>query len=156
MLWLWSRWKRQYLSLDFLLGCPFNLSGHVKATSSLIYIRTWSIGAVSGVKFANLPTGGLERLSSRWSPILVIFRPLSCRVSSCLSLFLGFSSRASNVSFTFIYLVARYSTFDMVFKLFLYKENKNFPFPNPLVNAATSLLSSASSIERAFLLKSVM
>ena len=60
------------------------------------------------------------------------------------------------MSFTFIYLVARYSTFDMVFKLFLYKENKNFPFPNPLVNAATSLLSSASSIEMAFLLKSVM
>ena len=36
--------------------------------------------------------GGLERLSSYRSLVLAIFRPLSYRTSSCLSLFLGFSS----------------------------------------------------------------
>ena len=49
---------------------------------------------------------GLERLSSLLSPVLAIFHPLSYRVSSCLSLFWGFSSRASNASSTFMYLVA--------------------------------------------------
>ena len=38
----------------------------------------------------------------------------------------------------------------MVFGSFLYRENRNLPFRNPLVNAATSILSSASLIERAF------
>ena len=41
----------------------------------------------------------------------------------------------------------------MVVRPFLYKENKNFPFHKPFVNAATSILSSTSSIERASLLK---
>ena len=36
--------------------------------------------------------GGLERLSSYHSLVLAIFRPLSYRTSSCLSLFLDFSS----------------------------------------------------------------
>ena len=44
----------------------------------------------------------------------------------------------------------------MVFGLFLYKENKNFPFRKILVNAATSILSLALSIERASLLKHAM
>ena len=44
----------------------------------------------------------------------------------------------------------------MVFGSFLYRENKNLPFRSPLVNAATSILSSASSIERASLLKRVI
>lgn len=102
MSWPWSQWKRQYLSLDLLLGSPFNLPCHIKVVSSLIYIRTWSIKAVSKVKLANLPVGGLECLSSRRSPVLVIFRPLSCWASSYLSLFLGFSSWASSVSFAFV------------------------------------------------------
>lgn len=59
-----------------------------------------------GVKFANLPTRGLERLSSRLSLVLSIFLPLSYRSFSCLSLFLGLSSRASSASSAFIYLVA--------------------------------------------------
>ena len=42
------------------------------------------------------------------------------------------------------------------FWVFLYKENKNFPFRNPLVKATTSILSLASSIERASLLNRVM
>ena len=37
--WPWSWWKRQYLSLDHLLGSPFSLSGKIKAPSSLICIR---------------------------------------------------------------------------------------------------------------------
>ena len=41
----------------------------------------------------------------------------------------------------------------MVFGLFLYKENKNFTFRKPLVKVATSIFLSASSIERASLLK---
>ena len=45
---------------------------------------------------------------------------------------------------------------DMVFGSFLYRENKNFPFRKPLVKAATRILSSASSIERASLLKRVI
>ena len=36
--------------------------------------------------------GGLERLSSCRSLVLAIFHPLSYRTSSCLSLFLDFSS----------------------------------------------------------------
>ena len=35
----------------------------------------------------------------------------------------------------------------MFFGSFLYKENKNFPFRNPLVNVATSILLLASSIK---------
>ena len=104
--WPWLRWKWQYLSLDLLLGSPFNLPGHVKAVSSFIYIHTWSIGAISGVKLVNLPVGSLECLSSHRSPVLAIFRPLSYRISSFLSLFLGFSSQASNASSAFMYLVA--------------------------------------------------
>ena len=53
----------------------------------------------------NLPMGGLERLSSRQSPILAIFRPLLYRASLCLSLFLGFSSQASNASYVLSSLV---------------------------------------------------
>ena len=41
----------------------------------------------------------------------------------------------------------------MVFRLFLCKKNKNFPLHKPLVKAATSILSSTSSIKRASLLK---
>ena len=37
----------------------------------------------------------------------VPFHPLSCRASSCLSLFLGFSFRASNAFSVFMYLVAQ-------------------------------------------------
>ena len=44
----------------------------------------------------------------------------------------------------------------MVFGSFLYRENKNFPFRRPLVKAATKILSLASSIESASLLKRVM
>ena len=44
----------------------------------------------------------------------------------------------------------------MVFGLFLYRKNKNFPFRKPLVKAAAKILSSASSIESASLLKRVM
>ena len=44
----------------------------------------------------------------------------------------------------------------MVFESFLYKDNKNFPFHKPLVKATTKILSSASSIENASLLKRVM
>ena len=91
MSWPWSRWKRQYRSLGHLLGSPFSFPRKVKASLSLICIRTWSIGAVNGVKLVNLPIGGLERLSSFRSPVLAIFCPLSCCVYSCLSLFLGFS-----------------------------------------------------------------
>ena len=39
------------------------------------------------------------------SLILAIFQPLSGRASSCLSLFLGFSSQANSASSAFMYLV---------------------------------------------------
>ena len=68
-------WKWQYLSLNLLLESPFSMSGNVRAPSSLICIKTWSIRAVSGVKLVNLLVGGLEHLSSRHSPILAIFFP---------------------------------------------------------------------------------
>ena len=85
--WPWSRWKWQYLSLYCLMGSPFNLPGNVNALLPLIYIRTWSINVFRGVKLVNLSVRGLEYLSSLLSPVLAIFRPLSCQVSSCLSLF---------------------------------------------------------------------
>ena len=44
----------------------------------------------------------------------------------------------------------------MVFESFLYIDNKNFPIRKPLVKATTKILSSASSIENASLLKRVM
>ena len=44
----------------------------------------------------------------------------------------------------------------MVFRSFLYSENKNFPFRRPLVKAVTKILSSASLIENASLLKRVI
>ena len=50
----------------------------------------------------NLLVGGLEHLS----PVLVVFRPLSCHASSYHSLFLGFSSQANIASSMFMYLVA--------------------------------------------------
>ena len=53
------------------------------------------------------PSGGLECLSSCRSPVFIVFRLLSCHTSFCLSRFLGFSSRASNASSAFMYLVAR-------------------------------------------------
>jgi len=62
--------------------------------------------AISGVKLVNLLVGGFEHLSSRWSPILAIFHPLSYCASSYLSLFLGFSSWASSASSAFMYLIA--------------------------------------------------
>ena len=66
------------LVLGSLIGSPFSLSGNVKALSSLIYIRTWLIEAVSKVKLVDLRVGGLECLSSRRSLVLAIFHPLSC------------------------------------------------------------------------------
>ena len=63
-------------------------------------------GAVSEVNLVNLPVGGLERLSSHRSLVLIVFCPPSCCASFCLSLFLGFSSRANSASSAFIYLVA--------------------------------------------------
>ena len=104
--WSWSQWKRQYLSLNLLLGPPFNLPRNVKAHSSLICIKTWSIEVFKGVKFVNLPVRGVDRQSSLLSLVLAIFQPLSYRASSCLSLFLGFSSRANSASSAFMYLVA--------------------------------------------------
>ena len=104
--WPWLQWKQQYLSLGLLLRSPFNLSRNVKAPLSLIYIKNWLIGAVSGVKLVNLLVVGLECLSSHRSPLLVVFRRLSCHASSYLSLFLSFSSQVSNASFAFMYLVA--------------------------------------------------
>ena len=68
--------------------------------------KTWSIRAVIGVKLVNFLAEGLERLPSCHSPVLAIFRPLSDHMSSYLFLFLVFSSRANNVSSTFMYLVA--------------------------------------------------
>ena len=50
--------------------------------------------------------GVLKRLSSCRSPVLAIFHSLSCRTSSCLSLFLGFSSWANSVSSAFMYFIA--------------------------------------------------
>ena len=122
----------------------------------LICINTWSIGVFKRVKLMNLLMGGIERLSSLLSLVLAIFCPLSYHASSCLSLFLGFSLQASSASSTFMYLVALQSTFDIVFRSFLYKEKINSPFYNPLVNAAMSILSSASSIKSTSLLKHVM
>ena len=150
MSWPWSWWKRQYLSLDLLLGSPFSLLGKFRVPSSLICIRTWSIGVISGVKFVNFP---VDRLSSLQSPVLAIFHPLSCCVSSCFSLFLGFSPWAKSASFAFMYLDALYSTSDIVFESFLYRENRNLPFRSPFVKAATSILSLVSSIDSASLLK---
>ena len=154
--WPWLQWKQQYLSLGLLLGSPFNLLGNVKDPLSLICIRNWLIGAVSGVKLVNLLVGGLECVSSRRSPFLFIFHRLSCHASSCLSLFLSFYSQVSNASSAFMYLVSLYSTFDIVFGTFWHKENRNLPFRNPFVNVDTSILLSASLIERASLLKRVI
>ena len=67
----------KYLSLDLLLGSPFSLPGKVRAPLSLIYIKTWLIGVVSGVKFVNFRMGGLAGPSSRRSSVLAIFSPLS-------------------------------------------------------------------------------
>ena len=156
MSWPWSRWKWQYLSLNRLLGSLFNFPENIKAPSSLICIRTWSIGAFNRVKLVNLPPGGLGRLSSLLSLVHGFFYPWSCRASSIRSLFLGFSSLVSSASSAFMYLVALNSTSDMVFGSFLYKENKNLPFHYPFVKAATNILSFASSIESASLLKRVM
>ena len=52
------------------------------------------------------PSWGFGAPILLWFPVLVVLRPLSCRASSCFSLFLGFSSRASSTSFAFMYLVA--------------------------------------------------
>ena len=100
--------------------------------------------------------GDLERLSSHCSPVLAIFRPLSCHTSSCLSLFLHFFSRASNASSAFMYLVALYSTFSIVFESFLYRKSRSLHICSLFMKATTSILSSASSIEKASLLKQVM
>ena len=62
------------------------------------------------------------------------------------------------MSFVFIYLVALYSTSDIVFGSFLYRENKNLPFCSPFVNAATSILSLRlldTHPLRAFIIKSI-
>ena len=104
--WPWSQWKWQYRSLGRLLGSPFSFSGKIKALLSLICIRSWSIRTVSKVKLVNLLAGGLKCLSFLCSLVLAIFCLLSCLVSSCLSLFLGYSSRASNASSAVMYLVA--------------------------------------------------
>ena len=56
------------------------------------------------MKLVNLPPMGLGRLSSLRSLVLAFFRLWSYRVSSCLSLFLGLSSRANSASSAFIYL----------------------------------------------------
>ena len=56
--------------LDRLVGSLFSFPGNVRAPSSLICISTWSSGAFRGVKLVNIPPGGLERFSSRLSPVL--------------------------------------------------------------------------------------
>ena len=84
------------------------------------------------------------------TPVLPLFfnpshlLPLSYLTSSYLSCFLSFSSRASNTSSAFMYLVALYSTSDIVFRSFLYRENRNLPFCSLFVKATTSILSSTS------------
>ena len=98
--------KTVILEFGPLTRISFQLARKCQGPSSLICIRTWSIKVVSRVKLMNLPVGGLERLSSHRSLILAIFRPLFCRASFCLSLFLGLSSQANNASSAFMYLVA--------------------------------------------------
>ena len=89
-----------------LIGISLQLAGKCQGSFVFDLHQTWSIGAISGVKLVNLPVGGLERLSSHRSLVLAILHPLFCRMFSCLSLFLGFSSRASSASSAFMYLVA--------------------------------------------------
>ena len=85
----WSRWKQQYFFLGLLFGSPFSLPGHAKARSSLIYIKTWSSGPLSGVKLVIRHGGGLNLHSSLLWLVLATFLPFSRRESSCFSHFFG-------------------------------------------------------------------
>ena len=51
---LWSRWNLQYLLVSLLSTRELFGFGHRREGSSLICIRTYSIGIIRGVKFMNL------------------------------------------------------------------------------------------------------
>ena len=142
--WSWSRWKRQYLSLDLLLGPPFNLSGNVKAPSSLIYISYWSIGVFKGVKFVNLPVKGLDCLS-----FLPSFNPYPAELPPA-----SLSSWASPHRLT-AHLQHSCTWWSCKVRptWFLGHSCTMRIETYPFVKAATSILSSASSIESTSLLK---
>ena len=106
-----------------------------------------------GVKFIVFPDGGFDFLSSLQLFVRADFLPLSERWLSCLSLFLGLSPQAIIASSTFMYFVALYSVWAIVFGSFLQMEKRNSPGCNPLVKVVTRTLSSASSIKKASLLK---
>ena len=115
----WLRWKRQYLFLGLLFRSPFSSPSHAKAELSLICIRTWSSGALRGVKLAIRPGGGLDLRSSLLSHVLATFLPHSGWESSCFSRFFGLPPLAITTSLAFIFFVAWYNMSSMVFESFL-------------------------------------
>ena len=101
----WSWWNLQYLFLSLLFAGALVGYGHCREGSSLICIKTYSIGIIRGVKLVNF---GLLSRSSFFFPVVYstlhfsLFLSRFLLVPSALFLF-PFISFASTVSSAFMY-----------------------------------------------------
>ena len=154
---LWSWWSLQYL-LFFLLSTGVLIGfGHCKEESSLICIRTYSIGITRGVKLVNL---GFLFGSSFFFPIVCPTIRVSFFLSRLLlvpsSLFLfPFISFVSTASSTFMYFWVLQSNSTTVFGGLLVIEKKKSPSSNLAWKVVKITWSSASSTYSSSLLNRV-
>ena len=128
----WSWWNLQYLFLSLISIGVLTGFNHCRVGSSLICIRTCSIGIIRGVKLVNLDF--LSR-SSFFFPMVCLPLRVSFFLSRLLfvpsSLFLfPFISFVSIASSTFMYFWALRSNSDTVFGGLLVIEKKKSPSSN--------------------------
>ena len=129
----WSWWSLKYLLLSLLsIGVLIGFD-HFREGSSLIYIRTCSIGIIRGVKLVNL---GFLLGSSLFFPVVYPTLCISFFLSRLLlvpsSLFLfPFISFVSTASSAFMYFWALRSNSATVFGGLLVIEKKKSPSSNP-------------------------
>ena len=141
------------LSIGVLIGF-----GHCREESSLIYIRTCSIGIIRGVKLVNL---GFLSGSSFFFPVVCPTLRVSFFLSQLLlvpsSLFLfPFISFVSTASSAFMYFWALQSNFATIFGGLLVIEKKKSPGSNPAWKVVKITWSSTSSTCSSSLLNWVM
>ena len=153
----WSWWNLHYLFLSLLSAGVQIGFGHCKEGSSLICIKTCSIGIIRGVKLVNF---GLLSWSSFFFPVIYLTLRVSFFLSRLLlvssSLFLfTFISFASTESFAFKYFWAFWSNFVTVFGGLFMIEKKKSSSSNPAWKAVRMTWSSASSTCSSSLLNQV-
>ena len=143
---LWSWWNLQYLFLSLLSAGVLIDFGHYREGSSLICIRTCSVGIIRGVKLVNF--GFLSGSSFFFSVVYPTLRDsffLLWLLLVPLSLFLFPSFLASTTSSALMYFWAFWSNSATVFGGLLVIEKKKSPSSNPAWKVVSLTWSSISS-----------